>query len=162
MPFSVHAAFIIPFLAPWSRARKTTVPRLRRVILGFSFSPCVSPRVDGSVHVGPPSRSSERQREVLCGDEGVGKQHRCKEVGLSAVDSSCCLPSAQKRPPPSEMLIKALRTSYPSPDPTVPTRKSPCFPPGLVEEYPECSSASCGLLTRHQRNSIFCLIIWFS
>lgn len=66
-----------------------------------------------------------------------------------------CFPSAQKRPPALEMLIEVLRTSYPSPDPTVPTRKSPCFPPGLVEEYMEPSSVSCGLLTKHQRNTIF-------
>lgn len=70
-----------------------------------------------------------------------------------------CFPSAppppKKRPPPLEMLIKTPRTSSPSPDPAVPTRKSPCFPPGLVEECTESSSVSCGLLTKHQRNWVF-------
>lgn len=73
MLFSVHAAFIThppphTFFAPRRHARKKLF-----FILGFSFSQCVSPEVDGSVHLGPPSGSSERRREVLCGDEGVEK-----------------------------------------------------------------------------------------
>lgn len=62
-----------PFCSAKPRARKMTFPRLQRIILDFSFSPRGSPKVDGSVRLGPPGRSSECQWEVLCGDEGVEK-----------------------------------------------------------------------------------------
>lgn len=70
--FTLHLS-APPFSLREAVRGKMTFPRLRRIILGFSFSQCVPPEADGSVHRGPPSGSSERQREASCGDEGVEK-----------------------------------------------------------------------------------------